>query len=102
MNLAPHLPSEATLPPFARSLSVYTVFGSIGPSYPQFAARFAPSSRWLYDTIHHGNPDPAREAADCGARIQVFDNQPPAIDEDNALLADKALLARLPPSKPEP
>jgi MtaA/CmuA family methyltransferase len=39
--------------------------------------------------------DPAREAADCGARIEFFDNQPPAMDEDNALLADKTLLARL-------
>ena len=39
--------------------------------------------------------DPAREAADCGARIQYFDNQPPAIDETDALLADKSTLARL-------
>ncbi|MEN6451782.1 MAG: uroporphyrinogen decarboxylase family protein [Thermoguttaceae bacterium] len=39
--------------------------------------------------------DPGREAADCGARIQCFDNQPPAVDEANALLADKTVLARL-------
>jgi MtaA/CmuA family methyltransferase len=39
--------------------------------------------------------DPAREAADCGAAIQYFDNQPPAVDEIHALLADKSLLARL-------
>jgi len=39
--------------------------------------------------------DPAREAADCGAAIQYFDDQPPAIDENNALLADKTALARL-------
>lgn len=39
--------------------------------------------------------DPAREAADCGAKIQWFDNQPPAIIEDEALLADKTALARL-------
>jgi MtaA/CmuA family methyltransferase len=39
--------------------------------------------------------DPAREAADCGAKIQWFDDQPPAIDEANALLADKRTLARL-------
>lgn len=39
--------------------------------------------------------DPAREAADCGARIQSFDDQPPAIDETAALLADKKNLARL-------
>jgi MtaA/CmuA family methyltransferase len=39
--------------------------------------------------------DPGREAADCGAAIQYFDNQPPAVDEIHALLADKSMLARL-------
>lgn len=38
--------------------------------------------------------DPTREAADAGARIQWFDDQPPAIAEEDALLADKANLAR--------
>ena len=39
--------------------------------------------------------DPAREAADCGAAIQYFDDQPPALVEDHALLLDKPTLARL-------
>jgi MtaA/CmuA family methyltransferase len=39
--------------------------------------------------------DPAREAADCGAAVKFFDDQPPAIDEIEALLADKSNLARL-------
>ena len=39
--------------------------------------------------------DPAREAADCGAQIKYFDDQPPAIDESRALLADKQTLRRL-------
>jgi len=39
--------------------------------------------------------DPARETADCGGAVHYFDNQPPAIDEVNALLADKSVLARL-------
>lgn len=39
--------------------------------------------------------DPTREAADCGAAVKFFDNQPPAIDETRALLADKRALARL-------
>jgi MtaA/CmuA family methyltransferase len=42
-----------------------------------------------------GISDPAREAADLGAQIKYFDNQPPAIDECNAFLHDKAVLARL-------
>jgi MtaA/CmuA family methyltransferase len=39
--------------------------------------------------------DPAREAADCGATVQFFDDQPPAIVETGALLADKTTLSAL-------
>ncbi len=39
--------------------------------------------------------DPTREATDCGASIEFFDDQPPAVDELNALLSDKTKLARL-------
>ena len=44
--------------------------------------------------------DPAREAADCGAALAWFDDQPPAIVEEQARLADKAGLARLEPPDP--
>jgi MtaA/CmuA family methyltransferase len=39
--------------------------------------------------------DPAREAADCGARIELYEDQPAAIVESDALLADKCVLSRL-------
>jgi MtaA/CmuA family methyltransferase len=39
--------------------------------------------------------DPAREAADCGAQIQFFEDQPPAPDEIHSLLADKKALNKL-------
>ena len=39
--------------------------------------------------------DPAREAADCGAAIEWFDDQPPAIDESHAVLADASALDSL-------
>ena len=39
--------------------------------------------------------DPAREATDCGAKVEYFDNQPVAIIEEQALLADKTALAGL-------
>ena len=39
--------------------------------------------------------DPACEAADCGAQVKFFPNQPPAIDEANALLAEKGRLSCL-------
>jgi MtaA/CmuA family methyltransferase len=45
--------------------------------------------------------DPAREAADCGAHVRFFDDQPPAIEEDDPLLADKAALLRLRVPDPE-
>jgi MtaA/CmuA family methyltransferase len=39
--------------------------------------------------------DPAGEAADCGAPVKFFPNQPPALDEANALLTDKGALRKL-------
>jgi MtaA/CmuA family methyltransferase len=39
--------------------------------------------------------DPAREAADCGARIEYFEDQPPAPNESRSLLADKNTLSKL-------
>lgn len=44
--------------------------------------------------------DPTREAADCGAEIELFDDQPPAFREDRALLADKTRLSGL--RQPDP
>jgi len=45
---------------------------------------------------------PTTEAADLGAKVVYYDDQPPAIDERDALLADKARLARLRPIPPGP
>jgi MtaA/CmuA family methyltransferase len=39
--------------------------------------------------------DPAREAADFGAEIHYFPDQPPAVDESNAFLTDKSRLVKL-------
>jgi len=44
--------------------------------------------------------DPAREAADLGAAIEWFPDQPPAIVESRALLAQKTALAALQPPDP--
>ncbi len=39
--------------------------------------------------------DPAREAADLGAKIQWYKDQPPAIVEEEALFADKSAFTRI-------
>ncbi len=44
--------------------------------------------------------DPAREAFDCGAHVEFYDDQPAAIVESDSLLADKSKLARLPIPEP--
>ena len=44
--------------------------------------------------------DPAREAADLGATVEFYPDQPPALIESRALLADKSTLARLRPPDP--
>lgn len=39
--------------------------------------------------------DPTRETTDCGAKIHFFEDQPPAVDESEPLLLDKARLETL-------
>jgi MtaA/CmuA family methyltransferase len=74
----------------------------IGVPYRQYAtdyralvkAQIHTAGKFDFDFVS-AISDPAREAADCGAEIAMFDNQPPAIREDNALLAEAAALAGL-------
>ena len=44
--------------------------------------------------------DPCREAADCGAEVRWFDDQPPAHDPENPPLKEKAQLSQLAPLDP--
>ncbi|NLF09244.1 MAG: uroporphyrinogen decarboxylase [Pirellulaceae bacterium] len=79
----------------------------IGAPYGQYAADYRvlaegqlrTAEKFDFDHVSCVS-DPTREAADCGAKVQFFDNQPPAIDEVHALLADKRVLARL--ATPDP
>ena len=45
--------------------------------------------------------DPAREASDLGAVVEWFEDQPPAIRETHALLAEKTRLIGLRPPNPD-
>lgn len=55
-----------------------------------------------YDIDHVSSiSDPAVEAHDWGAVIAFYDNQPPAVDERKALLADKSMLADIKPPDPK-
>ena len=74
----------------------------IGASYGKYAADYRvmveaqirTAEKFDFDYVSSIS-DPAREAADCGAAVHYFDNQPPAVDESKSLLADKTVLARL-------
>jgi len=74
----------------------------IGVKYEEYAtdyrklveAQIRTAEKYDFDYVSSIS-DPAREAADCGARVQFFDDQPPAILENNALLADKTALGKL-------
>ena len=58
------------------------------------AAQIATAEAYDFDFVSVIS-DPAREAGDCGAEIEFFDDQPPAINESNALLTDKSALDTL-------
>lgn len=73
----------------------------LGIHYGQYArdhrvladAQIKTAERFGFDYVS-AISDPAREAADMGARVQWYDDQPPAIVEEEALFADKSSLAR--------
>ena len=79
----------------------------IGVPYGEYArdhrvlveAQIRTAGKFGFDYVS-GISDPAREAADWAPTIEYFDDQPPAIDEDHALLADKATLAGLDVPRP--
>jgi MtaA/CmuA family methyltransferase len=74
----------------------------IGVPYGKYAtdyrvmveAQLRTAERFDLDFVS-GISDPAREAADCGATVRYFDDQPPAIDETCARLAHVASLLQL-------
>jgi MtaA/CmuA family methyltransferase len=60
-------------------------------------AQMRTAERFAFDYVSVIS-DPAREPADLGAAIEWFDDQPPALVESQALLADMSALARLRPT----
>ncbi|MFA5689831.1 MAG: uroporphyrinogen decarboxylase family protein [Kiritimatiellales bacterium] len=70
-------------------------YGEYARDYKKLAEGQIRTAEFFGFDFVSGISDPAREAADFGAAIHFFDNQPPAIDENNALLKDPATLATL-------
>jgi MtaA/CmuA family methyltransferase len=69
-------------------LEYCTDYRALAPAQAAVAARFG------FDHVS-AISDPAREAVDLGAPVTWFPDQPPALDDMNALLADPARLASL-------
>jgi MtaA/CmuA family methyltransferase len=70
-------------------------YGQYAADYRQLAeAQFAVARDFHFDYVS-AISDPAREAADCGADIRFFEDQPPAVDEGHARLEDKRVLDTL-------
>jgi MtaA/CmuA family methyltransferase len=53
-----------------------------------------------FDFDHVSSIAETREAPDCGAAVEYFEDQPPSIVEKQALLAEKTTLSRLQPPDP--
>jgi MtaA/CmuA family methyltransferase len=76
--------------------------GQIGAKYRDYAtdfrvlveAQIRTAEAFAFDYVSVIS-DPGCEAADCGAAIKYFDDQPPAIDETQARLADKSAFRTL-------
>lgn len=101
------LKGEATDRPSFQPITMMFAADLIGVPYGEYATDFrklvagqlAVAEEFESDHVSVIS-DPAREAADCGAAIHFFDDQPPAMDESAAFLADKGRLAALPSPNP--
>ncbi|GHT46727.1 methylcobamide:CoM methyltransferase [Planctomycetales bacterium] len=79
----------------------------IGVSYGEYvadyrvliAAQLETARRFDFDHVSCIS-DPAREAADAGGFVHLFDDQPPTVDETQSLLAEKDRLKTLPVPDP--
>lgn len=70
-------------------------YGSYAADYRVLAeTQVAVAERFGFDYVTCIS-DPAREAADCGGAVEYFEDQPPALNESRALLADKSRLPNL-------
>lgn len=71
-------------------------YGDYARDFRQLAsAQLTTAQRYGFDYVS-AISDPAREASDFGAAVEWFEDQPPAIIESQALLAEKSKLAALP------
>ncbi len=76
--------------------------GQIGVPYGKYVtdyrllveAQIVTAERFGFDYVSCIS-DPGREAADCGAEVRFFEDQPPALEECNARLKEKSELAGL-------
>jgi MtaA/CmuA family methyltransferase len=81
--------------------------GRIGAKYGDYArdhrvlaeAQIRTAEEFGFDYVSTIS-DPAREPADLGAAVEFYEDQPPALVEDRALLSDKTALAGL--KSPDP
>ena len=92
---------DALRPP-VMPISMMFAADQTGRAYGEYAkdfrvmaeAQLLTAERFGFDHVS-AISDPAREAADFGAKIHWFNDQPPAVDESEALLADKSKLVAL-------
>ena len=70
-------------------------YGEYVKDYRVLAEAQIETARKLDFDIVSNMSDPAREASDCGAHIEFYEDQPAAIVESDALLAEKAKLSEL-------
>lgn len=92
------------IPPRLPVMPITMMFAAdqIGKPYGEYAvnhkvmveAQIATAEKFGFDYVSVIS-DPAREAADFGAKIHYFPDQPPAVDESKAFLLDKSRLASL-------
>lgn len=98
MSAGPSVPAPLTLYGnlSRESLAKFALMGGVGPDILKFAGFAQSGQRWLWDTVHKGNPDENREhvlvhstdfAFDLYRRAETAINQNPRVDQRPAAIA---------------
>jgi MtaA/CmuA family methyltransferase len=96
------LPDHLGLMPITMMFAADTIgakYGSYARDHTVLAeAQFRTAAEYRFD--HVSGITETREAPDCGAAVRFFEDQPYALDEERACLADKSVLREM--SVPDP
>ncbi|MCA9540997.1 MAG: hypothetical protein KC620_18985, partial [Myxococcales bacterium] len=86
------LPATSFAPWVIDDVSRFAMLGGLGPEIPRYSGLLAQGQRWLFDTIHNGNPDPDLARVRAGSTdlaLEIFTRANAAVDSGGGTDTEK-------------